>query len=907
MKKLSGIATGLILLLCIAPSLSAQFTYKIKADSVRLYNDNCNAELIIENSTRNINGFLFNYGNGRTRFVDISGLFQPLENQRLSTVNSPTFTNQVLTGAQLRFINGANDIVVDGSDPGTVRSHYIKFRSQTADKGVGLQTVPGGINNNVPYEFDFCTAPDGSAAFTLLGDGPRQTHTIASLGTSGTAWPMVFQVNPGIDPTAHQYDVIRLLTDRSIQFPQLGAGYLTTDANGKVSVVNDIHINPGGETLQSVTDRGNATSQPITANYFFTATDASFRPTFINWVSGQSNVAYDGKFTWYTSHNNTLHKGNQLLQLRASDVGESGENIVAQFTGDGRAFILPKLTNEAPTISLAIGDYDTGLDWVGDGVLNMKANGVTVAQYNSGSFDFKMSPTVNGNPIWSVYNFDPNSKANTSGYYSGLSAGNADNAARTGSYTEATGWWRRSGDAGNVSLYGNNKTMIFRTDGNNTSVGDYSFAFEFTYGGGDPGSGSEQNGYRKVGFDASGRIWSSYHGWLDDAFLNKTDFSNHVNNTDIHKSWGLWSTNGGQDLLGRGKRAMVALEPGPLIINYGNDFGSVQVQSGVDIGGQLNLAKYDGYTSKINFPAQANDPGYIKHYENNNLARMYFSVSDDPAGTQDYFSFGAEDGNGFHENLNIYANGQLNTAAGIYAGGHYITTNNNIRIDAGGVFSDNWFRAYGQSGFYFQDYGGGWQMTDNTWIRAYNGKSITTPGTMDAGRFSLNNNTYGNCYITTGTGDGAWDQVYNMAIASWWGIGFVNALDGKANILFNVRDGSITSQGDVNIAKSVSASGFYETSDLRLKNVLNRNNTRLNILDQLQLIEFKWKDNRDQLTHYGYGAQDIQRFMPDAVTGKEHLSVNYEEVHSVAIDELIRKIKTLEARIQELESKSNKL
>jgi hypothetical protein len=242
--------------------LHAQFTYKIKADSVRLYNDNCNAELIIENSTRNINGFLFNYGNGRTKFVDISSLFQPLENQRLSTGNSPAFTNQALTGAQLRFVNGANDIVVDGSDPGTVRSHYIKFRSQTADKGVGLQTVPGGVNNNVPYEFDFATKPDGSAALMLLGDGPRQVHTIASLGASGTGWPIAFEVNPGIDPTDHQYDVIRLLTDRSIQFPQLGAGFLTTDATGRVSVVNDIGINPGGETLQSVTNRGATTTNP---------------------------------------------------------------------------------------------------------------------------------------------------------------------------------------------------------------------------------------------------------------------------------------------------------------------------------------------------------------------------------------------------------------------------------------------------------------------------------------------------------------------------------------------------------------------------------------------------------------------------------------------------------------------
>ena len=33
---------------------SAQFVYKIEADSVKLTNDSCNTELIIENSTRNL-------------------------------------------------------------------------------------------------------------------------------------------------------------------------------------------------------------------------------------------------------------------------------------------------------------------------------------------------------------------------------------------------------------------------------------------------------------------------------------------------------------------------------------------------------------------------------------------------------------------------------------------------------------------------------------------------------------------------------------------------------------------------------------------------------------------------------------------------------------------------------------
>jgi len=64
MKKLY-----LLFVLCIGlTSARAQFVYQLKADSVRIHNEACKAELIIENSTKHINGFLYNRGNGRTEF-----------------------------------------------------------------------------------------------------------------------------------------------------------------------------------------------------------------------------------------------------------------------------------------------------------------------------------------------------------------------------------------------------------------------------------------------------------------------------------------------------------------------------------------------------------------------------------------------------------------------------------------------------------------------------------------------------------------------------------------------------------------------------------------------------------------------------------------------------------------------
>ncbi|MBO9730125.1 MAG: hypothetical protein J7623_15915 [Chitinophaga sp.] len=49
-------------------SSTAQNVYQIKADSVRIYNSCDTAELILENRTQNVSGFLFNKANGRTEF-----------------------------------------------------------------------------------------------------------------------------------------------------------------------------------------------------------------------------------------------------------------------------------------------------------------------------------------------------------------------------------------------------------------------------------------------------------------------------------------------------------------------------------------------------------------------------------------------------------------------------------------------------------------------------------------------------------------------------------------------------------------------------------------------------------------------------------------------------------------------
>jgi len=61
------------------------------------------------------------------------------------------------------------------------------------------------------------------------------------------------------------------------------------------------------------------------------------------------------------------------------------------------------------------------------------------------------------------------------------------------------------------------------------------------------------------------------------------------------------------------------------------------------------IVSKQGTDSIIYFPSQANDPGYIKHIENNNFSEMRFGISDDGIENQDYFTWGWDDGNGWHE------------------------------------------------------------------------------------------------------------------------------------------------------------------------------------------------------------------------------------------------------------------
>ena len=100
--------------------------------------------------------------------------------------------------------------------------------------------------------------------------------------------------------------------------------------------------------------------------------------------------------------------------------------------------------------------------------------------------------------------------------------------------------------------------------------------------------------------------------------------------------------------------------------------------------------------------------------------------------------------------------------------------------------------------------------------------------------------------------------------------------------------------------------GFYESSDERLKNILNPIKVDLDELSKLRKIYYLWKENSDESIQLGVIAQDVQKLYPELVGEDEFglLSVAYDKLSVIAleaIDTLYQEHKQLKKRVDRLE------
>ena len=188
--------------------------------------------------------------------------------------------------------------------------------------------------------------------------------------------------------------------------------------------------------------------------------------------------------------------------------------------------------------------------------------------------------------------------------------------------------------------------------------------------------------------------------------------------------------------------------------------------------------------------------------------------------------------------------------------------NQNVRSDASPTFStvytSNWFRTYGATGWYNETYGGGMYMADASYVRTYGGKHL---------------------YV---------DQ--NIYAA-----------------------GSMNAGGDI--------IGFTSTpSDIRLKKNMKRITGASGIVRQLSGYYFDWKNTNKH--DIGLKAQDVEKVLPEVVKETKlpfhspkgdkdetkYKVVEYEKIIAVLIEaqkEQMDVIDELKKRVAELEKKSS--
>ena len=102
--------------------------------------------------------------------------------------------------------------------------------------------------------------------------------------------------------------------------------------------------------------------------------------------------------------------------------------------------------------------------------------------------------------------------------------------------------------------------------------------------------------------------------------------------------------------------------------------------------------------------------------------------------------------------------------------------------------------------------------------------------------------------------------------------------------------------GSLSVSGSVYGTAFYETSDIRYKNIIS-NNPNVD-LSKIDVIQFTLKG--DNQVRYGYSAQSVKEACSDLVVGDLPMSVNYNDVHTLKILQLENEIKQLKNKIESL-------
>ncbi|MEO0263396.1 MAG: tail fiber domain-containing protein [candidate division WOR-3 bacterium] len=295
---------------------------------------------------------------------------------------------------------------------------------------------------------------------------------------------------------------------------------------------------------------------------------------------------------------------------------------------------------------------------------------------------------------------------------------------------------------------------------------------------------------------------------------------------------------------------------------------------------------------------------------------------------------------------------------------YYLDPTGNSRISviyANRVHTNNWFRSQGPTGWYNEDFGGGWYMNDAIWIKNFNSKPIYITGNGGVAGTFMNGNlgigTTAPAYLldVTGTSRIQGDIYINswpISITSAPGANYVLKWNGTAfvpqpeaglppgtsgqtlrhdgtkwvanDLLFNngtnIGIGTTAPAYLLDIAGNCHATGFWSSSDIRFKKDIKNLENVLEKIKKIRGVTFKWNETHNKLnrskpddpTYIGVIAQEVQEVFPELIStwkaedGNTYLAVEYGRLAAVlleAIKEQQKEIDKLQKEIEELKVK----
>ena len=275
----------------------------------------------------------------------------------------------------------------------------------------------------------------------------------------------------------------------------------------------------------------------------------------------------------------------------------------------------------------------------------------------------------------------------------------------------------------------------------------------------------------------------------------------------------------------------------------------------------------------------------------------------------------------FYRNGNVEVTGQLKARGGLYHA-------SGAMLVMGGT--NTWYRAYGEDGLFFQDHGGGFRMTDNTWIRTYGGKQfyVDNGSSFDAiytaGGIRYNKQLFS--AHPTGEGGlvgnydvlGASSQQMIWTIGKSWsshsnhyGLGYAygNYLGtGRSEHFLYLKNNGVAGvrlglEGNAKFEGEIRAADLIATSDRRVKDNIKVIPDALEKVSKLTGNTYT-RNDLDGKPSAGVIAQEVQEVLPEAVTETEG---RLQVAHNGVIGLLVEAVKELKAIVTMQEIKIKQL